>query len=154
MLCAGMTKREGWLTLDSNPANTPDILDTIPPLPEQVLSEKWDEIEWIHGIGSLHTWEAKEVLGQIQRILNPNGLLVLEQPNLISVAREILYDPSKTWWMFGDPTHRNPAMMNRWCYSPASLTEMLKEFGFSRVSVFDAQHHGATKRDFRVEARP
>jgi hypothetical protein len=154
MLCAGMTKRDGWLTLDSDPESQADFIATIPPLPEQILSEKWDEIEWIHGIGSLYTWEAKEVIRQIRAVLNPDGVLILEQPSLGAVAQEILRDPSKAWWMFGDPTHRNPSMMNRWCYSPASLTEMLKEYGFTRVSVSDAQHHGRSPRDFRVEARP
>jgi hypothetical protein len=154
ILCAGPAKREGWLTLDGNPANRPDFLATIPPLPEAVRLVKWDEIEWVHGIGSLDTWEAKEVLFQLREVMEPEGLLVLEQPNLLAAAEAVLRDPAKAWWMFGDPTHRDPLMMNRWAYTPESLAAMLEHAGFRRISAMAARHHGRSERDFRVEARP
>jgi hypothetical protein len=154
MLCAGATKREGWITLDGDPMNHPDILATIPPLPEQVLSEKWDEIEWIHGVGSIYPWEAEEALAQLRRAMDPAGVLILEQPNLLEAAAEILRDPLKAWWLFGDPQHRRKPMMNAWAYTPESLTDALKRAGFGSVRISGAQYHGASSRDFRAEARP
>jgi SAM-dependent methyltransferase len=63
------------------------------------------------------------------------------------------FDPLRVWWLFGDPAHRMPAMMNRWAYSPDSLSTLLKESGFNRISVMAAQYHNP-RRDFRIEARP
>lgn len=154
MLCAGATKRDGWITLDGESSNQPDICATIPPLPVEVLFDKWDVIEWIHGIGSLCPWEAEEVIAQLREVLTPAGILILEQPNLMEAAAEILRDPTKAWWLFGDPTHQSRPMMNAWCYSPDSLTQALKTAGFRSVRISGAQYHGASRRDFRAEAQP
>ena len=143
MLCAGVTRRAGWKTLDASPERGADYIATIPPLPEEVKATKWDEIDWIHGIAALYPWQAEEALREIRGVLAPDGKLVLEQPDLSRC--------STVEWIFGDPTSRDPLHMNRWGYTPISLTGLLLRLGFGRIEVLPAQHHHP-ERDFRVEA--
>lgn len=139
-LCAGATRRPGWKTLDAGEA---DYVATLPPLPTEVREIQWDEIEWVHGISSFYPWEGSEILEEIRGVLAPGGRLTLEQPDIRKC--------SGVAGIFGDPLPRDPLHMNRWGYTPDSLTELLKEAGFTKITVFPAQHHLAW-RDFRIEA--
>jgi hypothetical protein len=147
LLMSGIHHPEGWVTLDANPANKPDIVATIPPLGVEMLMTKWDQVEWIHGITSLYPWDAHQVLMQIRELcIAPDGLLVLEQPNYHHAKCAI---PS----VFGDPAPREPLHMNKWAYTPESLDAAVRTAGFTRVEILPAQHHNPA-RDFRLEARP
>lgn len=151
MLCAGSMRRPGWKTLDADPKHAPDFLASIPPLPDAVKAQKWDEIEWIHGITSLYPWQAVQVLQEIRAVLAPGGRLVLEQPDARDAAERILAGDGSPQWLFGDPSHREPLIMNRWAYTPDSLRGLLREVGFGCVAQAVAQHH-VPMRDFRMEA--
>lgn len=144
ILGAGMTRRDGWTTLDANPKLEPDIVAIFPPLPPEVHAKSWNEIEWIHGITSLYPWDAEAMLDEIHGVLESHGKLVLEQPDFVHAR-------AKLEWVFGDPMSGNPLHMNKWGYTPISLSQMLRKAGFSRVSVLSAQHH-LPERDFRIEA--
>jgi hypothetical protein len=147
LLMSGIHHPEGWTTLDANPANKPDIVATIPPLPPDVWLTKWDEIEWVHGITSLYPWDGERVLKELYwAVQRPDGVLVLEQCDYHHAHWTIPH-------VFGDPEHREPLHMNRWAYTPDSLTEAVKAAGFTRVEILPAQHH-VPSRDFRLEARP
>lgn len=148
LLMSGIHHPEGWVTLDANPANKPDIVATIPQLPLSVMErDKWDHVEWIHGITSLYPWDAMDVLEDLASYcMAPDGLLVLEQPDFRK-ARWSIYH------VFGDPKPREPLHMNRWAYTPASLAAAVRAAGFKRVEILPALHH-IPARDFRLEARP
>lgn len=148
MLCAGIHRRQGWFILDADPANNPDILASIPPLPEFVLQTQWDEIEWIHGISSLYPWDALAVLKQLRHVMSPEGVLILEQPHFNKLIQS-----ERVSWFFGDPGPRNPLIMNRWAYTSFTLGAMLQEAGFTRWQPMEAQYH-VPSRDFRIEAKP
>lgn len=154
ILCAGRVRRPGWKTLDADPDVGPDILAHVPPLPADVKQRQWDTIEWIHGVGTFDPWVAEVLLADLREVLAPDGILVLEQPDLREGAVAVLENPNMAWWLFGDPSHRDPNMMNRWAYTPETLSNLLRKIGFSRVTVGPAQYHGRLKRDFRIEAQP
>jgi hypothetical protein len=144
LLCAGIHRRQGWLRLDADPRCEPDFVASIPPLPTVVKLMHWDEIEWIHGVTSLYPWDAKTALAELYAVLVPGGKLVLEQPDFSTAI-------DRPEWLFGDPSHRDPLIMNRWSYTPNSLSLLLLEAGFGRIDVLPAQHH-MPARDFRIEA--
>jgi predicted SAM-dependent methyltransferase len=151
MLCAGATRRQGWMTLDVGAPFRADYQIKIPPLPESVKQIEWEEIELIHGITSFYPWEAKFLLQEIYAVLAPNGKLVLEQPDLHYVTDAIASGAGSVEWLFGDPQFQNPWHMNKWAYSPQTLTALLESVGFKHVARLQAQHHNPI-RDFRMEA--
>jgi predicted SAM-dependent methyltransferase len=144
MLCAGIFRREGWKTLDADPRNRPDYLAAIPPLPEAVKGQRWEEIEWLHGITSFYPWDGAALLREIHDVLEPGGKLILEQPDF----RKAIEKPE---WLFGDALLREPLLMNRWAYTPESLMTALRKADFQRVDLLPAMHHNPA-RDFRLEA--
>lgn len=147
MLCAGRTWREGWTRIDANPKMEPDIVATIPPLPAEVTRQLWDEVELVHGIGTFYPWDAEQLLFEIRGVLSGNGKLILEQPNAWNCSAAL-----RPEWVFGDPTFRNPLHMNKWIYTPDTLTALLRQCGYSRIAEKPAEYHGGTERDFRIEA--
>lgn len=160
LLCAGPDKPEGYVSLDANPENNPHIVATVPPLPTAVKMFHWDLVELIHGIEHFHLWEAEQLLREIYECLAPEGVLVLEQPN-IEFAAEVLLgrrapitptpEGSDMWAFYGDPSHRNPLMGHHWGWTPTTLTKALRKAGFEKITVVPAHYH-YRERDFRVEA--
>lgn len=151
MLCAGAGRRQGWVTLDSNPDHKPNLLASIPPLPVSVTCEKWDEVELVHGITSFYPWQAYDLLCEIRDVLTPKGKVILEQPDLNYVADAIASGTGSVEWLFGDPKFLNPQHMNKWAYSPDSLCKLLESVGFAHVARLQALYHNPI-RDFRMEA--
>ena len=141
----GQPRRPGWTTLD---ARDGDIVATIPPLPASVLIEQWDVIEWIHGPASLYPWQLSAFLPELRSALAPDGVLIMETPNI-----EIAANSKIVRWIFGDPSYEDPLVMNHWGWTPATLCVALQDAGFRRIDVLGAQFH-APGRDFRIEARP
>lgn len=164
LLGSGSWRWAGWETVDADPDNHPDYLAAIPPLPTAILSSRWDVIMAVHFIEHLPPWKASDLLKSCYDILKPNGILILEQPNIEYCARCLLgleTPPAggapgqfDLWGFYGDPGHRNEWMLHRWGYSPRTMTELLVNVGFPRdcVEVREAQFHQPV-RDFRIEAR-
>lgn len=145
MIGPGQLRREGWKTLDADPNRGWDFVATIPPLPAAVKAIPWDEIEWIHGITSLYPWDGEQAVIEIFQVLAPGGRLTLEQPDFRQAR-------ARLEWVFGDAAEfKNPLLMNRWGYTPDSLTELLQRAGFAQIDILPARHHKPS-RDFRVEA--
>ena len=149
----GGEKREGWQTLDINPLRKPDHCGDVRALPQSVREIQWDVIAWIHGPASLDTWDLLVALYGLHMVMAPDGVLVLETPDADFIAKAWAGDPEKMRWVFGDPSHKDSAFMNRWAYTPATLSSLLREAGFTRIEVKPALHHYPA-RDFRIEARP
>lgn len=173
-LGCGKDSRPGWVRLDANPEVHPDILSTVPPIPEAVLGRRWDEIELNHFLASLYKWQAKELICQLWQVLAPGGKLVIETPDLVFAAKHFLlmqagdcglefafdtpdgtFQPGQLdeWAFWGNPTGQDATIANHWGYTPKSLRALLIECGFedSKISLRPAQYH-LPIRDFRMEA--
>ena len=153
-LAIGGDPRPGWMLLDLNLSSGCDFWAKIPPLPDEVKAVRWDEIEWIHGPASVEAWELPQVLREFCGAMSENGMLVMETPDARHIARIFVSSPeSNLRHVYGDPQHRDSAYMNRWAYTPDSLSAALRDAGFTRIEIKAAQHH-LPSRDFRIEARP
>ena len=165
MIGAGRKRQRGWTTLDADVNTGADIIATLPPLPDAVLAQQWDEIEMIHVIEHFYLWEARELLPQLRDVLKMGGKLVIEAPNILYAARVLcgLEQPPRVakskqgkfdmWPLYGDPRGCNPLYGHRWGYSPETMREELIAAGFDaeKIEELPAQHHVAV-RDFRIEA--
>lgn len=153
LLLSGSDKREGWTTLDANSGCKPDIVAEIPPLPPAMTAMRWDEIECIHGINVIYPWVAAALLPELYKVMAPDGVLIIEVPNIVKAIERFLKDRSLMRMIFGDPSSTDPAGMVKWGYTPESLEAAVRRAGFTRVKITEALYH-MPSRDFRLEARP
>lgn len=117
-----------------------------------------DEIHAYHVFEHFYRYEADEILADWIRILKPGGKLVLELPCLDKIlalfdhyyqsGKELNYQMTM-WGLYGDPGYENPAMVHRWCYAEAELTDMMQRFGLL-VTTHTPQTHQPI-RDMRLE---
>lgn len=114
---------------------------------------------WEH----FYLWECPKVIAEWRRLLQPNGLLILELPDLLKCCKNILegrsspLDPDQftMWGVYGDPRTQDPFMTHRWGWTPKTLSAFLTAHGFTEIRNARPQYHisGADVRDMRVEAR-
>lgn len=120
-----------------------------------------DEILSVHVVEHFWRWEVLDVLREWVRVLKPGGVMIVECPNLLSAARELLKNPDmaagpgsegqRTMWVFyGDPGWKDPYMVHRWGYTPASLARVMQEAGLVNLSRQPAQFKLREPRDMRV----
>lgn len=120
-----------------------------------------DEVMAIHVVEHFWRWEVAGILREWLRVLKPGGRMVLECPNLLSAAQELLADPKQRarhdqagqrsmWVFYGDPAWRDPLMIHRWGYTPESLTELMQEVGLANVRQEPAQYKLREPRDMRI----
>lgn len=125
-----------------------------------------DEVMAIHLLEHFYWWEVPAVLAEWRRLLKPGGLLVLELPDILKCARNLIklaaagadvhqIDSQAMWGLYGDPGTRNPLMCHRWGWHPATLQAELHAAGFTDLVWPPTQWHAAGRahRDMRVEAR-
>lgn len=114
-----------------------------------------DELFSCHFIEHVYRWEAPAVVAEFHRLIKPGGRLIMELPDLEKVAKNFLLgapDRMGIWSLYGDPRDKDPYMCHRWAYTPASITELLKDAGYRKIRVLPPQTHGARhNRDMRVE---
>ena len=120
-----------------------------------------DEILAVHVVEHFWRWEVLEVLQEWVRVLKPGGTMILECPNLLSAAQELLKNPEagagpgpegqRTMWVFyGDPGWQDPYMIHRWGYTPLSLARLMHEAGLVNLRQEPARFKLREPRDMRV----
>lgn len=152
----------GYVNVDIAPSRkgqVPDVLCDLHALKFEEASA--DEILSVHVVEHFWRWEVVGVLKEWARVLKTGGKIVLECPNLESACREFLENPmqgagpgkegQRTMWVFyGDPAWRDPLMVHRWGYTPASLAEVMAEAGFIYIRQEPAEFKLKEPRDMRL----
>jgi predicted SAM-dependent methyltransferase len=152
---------DGWVNVDAvankdrttgKPTDIVADLRSIP-LPDGCA----DTLAAFHVVEHFYRWEVPDVLAEWRRLLQPNGLLILELPNVELSCRNVLdgqIDQLGMWGLYGDPKHKDPFMCHRWGWTPVTLKDELERCGFTGVKQKPPQTHGVrTNRDMRLEAR-
>lgn len=123
-----------------------------------------DEILGIHIWEHLYRWECDVVIAEWRRLLKPEGLLILELPDALKCARNLIDYANKggkalqqqaMWGLWGDDTLQDPHMIHRTGWWPQSLAGYLWAQGFTDIKSPPTQWHpaGRKHRDMRIEAR-
>jgi len=151
---------EGYINVDcvsSRKGKKPDIVCNITKL--KLKKNSADEIMAIHVIEHFYPWEAEKILNHWKSFLKPGGKIILECPNFLEAAKFFSKKRNQSqdnlnkfvyWPVYGDPSHRDPLMMHKWGYTPASLISLLKESGFEDVVQAKAIFKQQEPRDMRV----
>ena len=136
-----------------DPETKPDLIAKIPPIPEEVRSmAPWDRIALIHGIEHFYFWEARQLIQELRPLLAADGILILEQPD-ISVCAAHMNIPAFRDGIYGDSAKPTAEYAHRYGYTPATLVNMVRDGGFSRIVYGMPLFHNVV-RDFRLEAQP
>ncbi len=155
----GKKRIPGYAGVDISPSAAADIVapaDEIP-LPDGSITE----IMAVHLLEHFYQWQAPKALAEWARLLRPGGILVLELPDLMKWARNLVEgrmgkhpDQLHMWAAYGDPRTQDPLMAHHWGYCFETLKPLLVEAGFENIVEKPTQYHaiGRGVRDFRVEA--
>jgi SAM-dependent methyltransferase len=122
------------------------------------------EVLAVHVIEHFYRWEAPALLAEWLRVLQPGGRLILECPNVLHAAWELLLAaPDRApadaeaqfsmWPLYGDPRWEDPLMCHRWGYTPRTLQALLEEVGFVDVRQEPAVFKKREPRDMRITGR-
>lgn len=135
-----------------SPTQKPDVVCDIRTLP---FDDNYaDEILAVHIIEHFHLWEVGAVLNEWKRVLKPNGVLILECPDLNKILfwfTKIPIVPSLTIiGLYGDQRFKAPSMNHHWAWTPDTLSLMLKEAGFRELQCKAPEFH-IPCRDMRIE---
>jgi len=93
------------------------------------------EVKAVHLIEHLGFYQSIYALGEFFRVLEPNGKLILETPDLEKAFRIYLnsnYEQKKDAlrWIYGLP---HEGLEHKFCFPPQLLREILKKIGFENV---------------------
>lgn len=153
-------KARGFITVDARkPA---DYIAVIPPLPDEIMKmgRVFTRVEASHFWEHLYHWQAVELAGQLAKIIQPGGILVLEMPRLDQAIDHFINgekDPRLTMWaIYGAQTDPkwsgNIYQAHKWGYTPETISQQLMDAGFSEVEIKRATVRMPDIRDMRVEA--
>jgi predicted SAM-dependent methyltransferase len=120
---------------------------------------KVEEILCVHFLEHIVPWQVPAFLRDYHALLRDGGRLILELPDLLKCARNVLNgerDQLGMWGLYGDPSWENPHMLHHWAYTSASLTCYLVAAGFDGKRITQEVPHwhpsGRYNRDMRIEA--
>ena len=153
----------GYVNVDvvaSRAGKAPDVLCDLHDL-SVFASDYADEILSVHVVEHFWRWEIEDILHEWVRVLKPGGRMILECPNLISACEAFLQDPERTslatqegqrtmWVFYGDPAWKDPYMVHRWGYTPASLGKLMAAVGLCNVRQAPAEFKLREPRDMRM----
>lgn len=157
-LGCGKKPLQGFYNVDFTTEHGADLgHDLTKPLPFH--NESVDEIHAYHVFEHFYRWECEDILKDWVSKLKPGGLLVLEMPCLDKVIslfnhhmqKKIPVGPWVVWGLFGDPSHKDPAMTHRWCYSTSEIRTLMQAAGL-QVSIKEPMTH-VPVRDMRLDGR-
>ena len=123
---------------DIDPGVRPDLLGDMTDMRGVVASESFDAVWSSHNIEHLYDHEAPKALAEFRRILKPHGFAIINCPDMLSIARQIVEHGLEA------AAYMSPA-------GPISPLDML--FGFGRAiasgNTFMAHRTGFTVERLR-----
>lgn len=158
-LGCGRRVTDGWVNIDlavhPQAPRPPDIIADVRkvPLPDGCAVE----LMAIHLFEHVNHWDVDPMLKEWRRLLKRGGRLILEMPDIVKAAKNLLAgksDQQTMWAIYGDPGPRQELNGHRWGWTFRTIKPVLERNGFAKVIEHPTQFHPAGKahRDFRVEA--
>ena len=122
-----------------------------------------DEAHAYHLIEHFAPYDVPLILRRWFDVLKPDGILALEQPDVIKCAINLLQLATTQighisynlglLGFYGAQDRDQPLMSHKYGWTFKTLEPVLQGVGFEDVTELPAQTHAKTTRDFRAEAR-
>jgi len=151
-----------WIMLDGDTDNHPDVVATVPPLPDAIKVMRFDFILMSHFVEHLTRQDALILIKECYEILDEGGVIEFDQPNMDYCCRVYLgyIDPPEGYsreqmgiqGIYGEP-YVHPLMGHKYGYTPETLTKLVVEAGFNQDGIMIEQgHYHIPIRDFTLVA--
>lgn len=149
----GEYKLPGWVNIDQNPGDEPDLICEVPPIPYH--DNTVTEIYGGHFFEHLEPDRAATFLQEAMRALVPGGKLGLVVPDIREVFKRYIAEtndrfmvPAGCWWDVRDLDHicsvflynspwGNVDSPHKWAYEPRTLKRAMEEYGFVNLVPID-----------------
>jgi predicted SAM-dependent methyltransferase len=160
-LGSGQKKMQGFVNVDINPDNNPDVVASALDYLESLADESVDEVHMYHVLEHFAKPEALEVLENTQRVLKKDGLVVVECPDLMKCCINVLQAKVKgdnyrierfgLLGIYGEQDSTEH-MFHKWGYWPEYLGSIFVELGFSGCyeEIPQSKDFAQEERDFRL----
>lgn len=158
----GKDYKDDYLNIDSSFNSKADVISNVIDL--NFRPNSVSEFIMYHFIEHLNRFEAEKFLSNLYNSLLPNGLLIIECPDIVKVAKLVLKNKKNLDILengayglrgfFGEPfENMEIGDYHKWGYSEYTLSKKLKIIGFSQVKIEKPiSHGGRSNRDLRVVA--
>lgn len=163
-LGCGSEYRPGWVNVDNQPGSVCDLCLDFVHIGARYPADSVAEIAMIHSLSYLRLWQARDLLADLHRVLEPSGRLIIELPDLAKCCRHVLeneHDPAeylegvRALYAFDLDYIKRKKMFTPYAFgwSGEHLEKELEQIGFRSVTLCPPQTHGPRLwRDIRVEA--
>lgn len=156
---AGNKRPDGYFNIDAvqHPKATPlDLVADVRsiPLPDGCARE----VMAIHVVEHIYPHDLHATLTEWHRLLQPGGLLVLELPDIVKCAKNMLKglpDNLGLQGIYGENPEGSHYSAHKYGWTFSTLGPRVANAGFSSIIELQTQYHSKGKgiRDFRLEAR-
>jgi hypothetical protein len=153
----------GYVNIDSNKDILADLYIDYLEIDNYFSVESIKEILMIHSIGYLNLWQARDFFRKAFKLLDNDGVFILETPNLMNAINMIqssynlniedYYEGIRALHAFDmqQVNNREKIIPYAFSWSPWHLEQELKDAGFVDVRLLKPQTH-VPWRDMRIEA--
>lgn len=138
---------DGYLNIDGEyMKETPGIYVHDLLTPFDIEDNSVDEILSVHVIEHIMPDKVPDVFKEWHRVLKKKAFVAVEWPDLLKMCRYIVDDPSRLYskdkrvrkrgvaGIFGNiARYQDPVMLHKWGYSEASMAELFREIGFTKI---------------------
>jgi hypothetical protein len=163
----GPDYRPGYVNIDASTDVVADLYLDFRDLERVFAPSSVTEALLIHSLSYLNLWQARELFGRLLTLLEPQGTLIIELPDIGQCAARILEagrlgsEADYLEGVRGFYAFDMEQVDRRECYTPYAfgwsawhLIEELRRAGFAAVTQQKPQtHEQRTWRDIRIEAR-
>lgn len=155
---------EDYINLDISPLSKADIVCGISDVERNLSGMKFDEILMVHSISYLRYWEVQDFIKSCFRILERNGRLIIELPDLSKCANVIAnsnkidseyLEALRAIFAYDLNEHKNKVKYYTYKsgWSSMHMVDELEQAGFTNVEVLEPKYHSnKIWRDVRIEA--
>jgi hypothetical protein len=154
----------GYVNVDASPNAVCDLRMDLARISDLYPDGSVTEVVMIHSLSYLRLWQAHDLFGDLYRLLEPGGRLIIELPDLAKCARKVsesegdltnYLEAVRGLYAFGMEQIKRREMFTPYAFGWSSwhLKQELEYAGFRQVTIGDPKTHGQRVwRDTRVEA--